>query len=477
LTKELLRVFGEASGLVTNIGKCSITPIRCSDQVVEEVQGTLGCNVVNFPCKYLGLPLSHKKLTAVDLLPLIDKIADKLPGWKAALMHPAGRNVLVKAVLTAIPIHHLMVLQCPKWVLKAIDKIRRGFLWKGRRDIRGGHCLVNWGRVCRPIELGGLGIHNLEALGWSLCMRWLWFKKTQLDRPWTEFDIQVHPIAAAMFAASVVSIVGDGANTLFWQDRWIQGHSLSVLAPSLCRLVPSKFKRGRTVQEALVDGRWVRDIRGVLDAQVLSEYLQLWDVIETVNLAPGVSDQHLWTPSSSGQYSSRSAYRRFFIGSIAFEPAHRIWKSWAPPKCKFFLWLASLNRCWTADRLARRGLDHPDCCVLCNQEEETIQHLLAGCVFSRQVWFQVLSACNLQHLCPSPGEDNFQVWWQQAEQNVPKQRRKVFNSVVCLVAWWLWKHRNCCVFDDEVADIAKVVQEISEDATFWRLAGAPRAVG
>jgi hypothetical protein len=69
------------------------------------------------------------------------------------------------------------------------------------------------------------------------------------------------------------------------------------------RLVPSKFKRGRTVQEALVDGRWVRDIRGVLDAQVLREYLQLWDVIETVNLAPGVSDQHLWTPSSSGQYS------------------------------------------------------------------------------------------------------------------------------------------------------------------------------
>jgi hypothetical protein len=227
----------------------------------------------------------------------------------------------------------------------------------------------------------------------------------------------------------------------------------------------------------LVDGRWVRDIRGVLDAQVLMEYLQLWDVMETVSLAPGVSDQHLWTPSSYGQYSSRSAYRRFFICSVAFEPAHRIWKSWAPLKCKFFLWLASLNRCWTVVRLARRGLEHPDCCVLCNQEEETIQHLLAGCIFSRQVWFQVLSACNLQHLCPFPGEDNFQVWWQQAEQNVPKQRRKVFNSVVCLVAWWLWKHRNCCVFDGGAADIAKVVREICEDATYWRLAGAPRVVG
>jgi hypothetical protein len=80
LTKELLRVFGEASGLVTNISKCSITPIWCSDQVVEEVQGALNCNVVNFPCKYLSLPLSHKRLTTADLLPLIDKIADKLPG-------------------------------------------------------------------------------------------------------------------------------------------------------------------------------------------------------------------------------------------------------------------------------------------------------------------------------------------------------------------------------------------------------------
>ena len=45
----------------------------------------------------------------------------------------------------------------------------------------------------------------------------------------------------------------------------------------------------------------------------------------------------------------------FFVGSIHFEPAKRVWKSWAPPRCKFFIWLASLNRCWTTDRLARRG--------------------------------------------------------------------------------------------------------------------------
>jgi hypothetical protein len=93
------------------------------------------------------------------------------------MLTPAGRLTLVKSVLTAIPIYHLITLQCPKWVFKAIDKIRRSFLWKGRKEIKGGHCVVGWTRVCRPLSVGGLGIHNLEILGWALNMRWLWLKK------------------------------------------------------------------------------------------------------------------------------------------------------------------------------------------------------------------------------------------------------------------------------------------------------------
>jgi hypothetical protein len=132
---QMFYKFGVASGLVTNFGKCSITPIACEEQDVAVIQEHFPCNVVQFPCKYLGLPLSVKRLSKAFLYPLIEKVANHLPSWKASLMHPAGRATLVKAVLTAVPIYLLIAIQRPKWVIKAIDKIWRGFLWKGRKGV------------------------------------------------------------------------------------------------------------------------------------------------------------------------------------------------------------------------------------------------------------------------------------------------------------------------------------------------------
>jgi hypothetical protein len=74
--------------------------------------------------------------------------------------------VLVKVVLTAVPIYLLIALDPPKWYIKAIDKKRQGFLWKGHQQANGGNCSVAWEKVWRrSLQYGGLGIHNLELLG------------------------------------------------------------------------------------------------------------------------------------------------------------------------------------------------------------------------------------------------------------------------------------------------------------------------
>ena len=56
------------------------------------------------------------QMSKADLLPLIDKVADNLPGWKASLMNRAGKLVMVQAVLTAIPIYLMITLDLP-WIV------------------------------------------------------------------------------------------------------------------------------------------------------------------------------------------------------------------------------------------------------------------------------------------------------------------------------------------------------------------------
>ena len=227
ITMDILNLFGEATGLKTNLQKSNVLPIRCEDTDISTVQTLLPCALVDFPCKYLGLPLSLKRLTKEQVQPYIDRIADQLQGWKANLMTKAGRRVQVQFVLTGMLIYHFMAVEFPAWAIKAIDKIRRGFLGRGRREARGGHCVIAWLKVCRPKELGGLRISDLKTLGWSLKMRWIWLQKTEPNRPWADFNIHMPEQIRAFFAAAVYMEVGDGTTTLFWTDRWLHGQSIA----------------------------------------------------------------------------------------------------------------------------------------------------------------------------------------------------------------------------------------------------------
>jgi hypothetical protein len=87
--------------------------------------------------------------------------------------------------------------------------------------------------------------------------------------------------------------------------------------------------------------------------------------------------------------------------------ASSVRKTRAHPRCKFFLWLTLLDRCWMSERLHRHQLLDNDHYIICAQAIESIQHLLLNCVFSREVWFNVLRWSGLHRLAPS-SEDRCQ---------------------------------------------------------------------
>ena len=161
----------------------------------------------------------------------------------------------------------MMSLDLSAKTLVAIEKIIRGFLWAGRKDARGGHCLVAWERVCMPKRLGGLGIPNLRLMNHALRARWLWLSRTDSSKSWSEFNIQGPRVVRHLFEAATTSVVGDGSSTFFWVDRWLPEGRVKDLAPNLLLKVPKHARCSRLVSEGLAGG-WLEDIPPNLDTRV-----------------------------------------------------------------------------------------------------------------------------------------------------------------------------------------------------------------
>lgn len=125
--------------------------------------------------------------------------------------------------------------------------------------------MKHWGRVQRPLDLGGLGILDLEILGWALRMRWLWLKKIQPDQPWAALDLQVHSNSMSMFCISAYSVLGDDSRKLFWCDKWFQGNL------SFTHVAKRAIKR-RMVQDALDSNAWGMVHQGAVSYSLM-EYL------------------------------------------------------------------------------------------------------------------------------------------------------------------------------------------------------------
>jgi hypothetical protein len=52
-------------------------------------------------------------------------------------MTRAGQTIQVQFVLTATIIYYAMALDMPNWMHNEIDKIRRNYLWRGRKEAKG----------------------------------------------------------------------------------------------------------------------------------------------------------------------------------------------------------------------------------------------------------------------------------------------------------------------------------------------------
>ena len=166
-----------------------------------------------------------------------------------------------------------------------------------------------------------------------------------------------------------------------------------------------------------------------------------------------------------------SAYKMQFMGTITSYMHESVWRPWAPPKTKFFAWLANQNRVWTADRLAKRGWPNCGLCPFCKQTQESLVHLLVHCRFTRRVWDLIFGWLGLHNI--NTGDWlllNFPEWWIRMTNAAP--HRKAIASLTLLVTWEVWNERNARVFQNKSVPSLVLLEKVKTEARLWVLAGA-----
>jgi hypothetical protein len=417
------------------------------------------------------MPLSLQKLRKGDYQALLEKIDGLLAAWKGSLISREGRLVLLKSVLASMVIYMMTTHRLPAWVIAQIEKKCRAWFWRGEGTCSGGQCRVSWSVVCRPKEMGGLGVHDLTKLGRALRLRWLWLAWKKPARPWVGTNLPCDELDHDLFSAATEITIGDGSIANFWKDRWLQGMAPKDIAPSLFAIASRK---NRTVKMALQSDTWLSDLKYGLSHDLMPELVALAQLIDEVQLIDGFSDSIRWRLEDSGEYTAKSAYLVQFSGAISSNLTTTVWHCWAPGKCKFFMWTAALGRILTADALQRRGLENNYFCQLCFRNLETPWHLLTECTWVRQVWSALASLSCTQALVPASwtGISSIAEWLDLCHANSPAEKRKGMKSLMLLAAWEIWKERNRRIFQHEELSVAALVARIRDEAILWNMAGA-----
>jgi len=205
----LLLCFEAVSGLRINLSKSKIVPINEVGDV-DELASILGCNVASLPLKYLGLPLGAKYKDSYTWNNIVEKMGNRLSGWKSLYLSKGGRLTLINSTFSSLPTYFLSLFPIPVGVANRLEKFQRDILWGGIDDEFKFH-LVNWHTICFRRLQGGLGVRNMIKFNRALMGKWLWRFAFERDALWRKVvNIKYGSMRGGWCSKEVVGSFGVG---------------------------------------------------------------------------------------------------------------------------------------------------------------------------------------------------------------------------------------------------------------------------
>ncbi|XP_059436298.1 uncharacterized mitochondrial protein AtMg00310-like [Corylus avellana] len=180
---------------------------------------------------YLGLPALVGKSRIKALTGILDKAWKQLQDWILKLLSQAGREIMLKAVIQAIPTYCMSVFRLPKTLCGKINSLMQKFWW-GDSKIP----WMSWSKMGASKAKGGLGFRDLICFNKALLAKQCW-------RLWYTPDSLVATIMRAKYYANGSILDAKSGSTPLFAWRSILG-SCDLLKEGLYR----RIGNGQTTQ-------------------------------------------------------------------------------------------------------------------------------------------------------------------------------------------------------------------------------------